>query len=191
MTDDLRAQLGRWYGSPGRHYHTLDHVDEVLERFETCRQGLKQAMEVYVAVLFHDAIYVVGRPDNEARSAELARAQAPRWFDVDLDRVVELILLTAAHGRHDGVDPDAALFLYCDMAILGSEAEHYGRYAEGVRREWEALIPPQDYVRGRADFLRSMLKTECIYLSRFWGSRLESPARANIAAELERLDAKG
>ena len=190
MTDDLRAQLGRWYGSPGRHYHTLDHVDEVLERFETCRHQLRQAMEVYVAVLFHDAVYEVGRPDNEARSAELARSEAHRWFDVDLDRVAELILLTAAHGRHEGADPDAALFLDCDMAILGSESDHYGRYAEGVRREWETLIPPQDYIRGRAAFLRSILKTDRIYLSEFWGSRLEASARANIAAELQRLDAK-
>lgn len=96
---------------------------------------MRQAQEAYVAVLFHDAVYDVGRTDNEARSAALARDEAPRWFDVDLDRVEELILLTASHGRQAVIGPDAALFLDCDMAILGSSPERYQLYTQHVTAE--------------------------------------------------------
>ncbi|HET8935603.1 MAG TPA: hypothetical protein VFN67_19275 [Polyangiales bacterium] len=39
-----------------------------------------------------------------------------------IERVRALIMLTARHGRIDGaeVDAEAALFLDCDMAIVGS-----------------------------------------------------------------------
>lgn len=190
MAPDLRAALARWYGNPGRHYHTLDHVDEVLERFQQCRTSLVRPLEVEVAVLFHDAIYEVGRPDNEARSAALARAEAPRWFEVDLDRVSDLILLTAAHGRQGVVDHDAALFLDCDMAILGASSERYALYAQGVEREWAPVVSADDYRAGRAAFLRKVLDLERIFLSDPWHLRLDAQARTNLGQELSRLDAQ-
>jgi predicted metal-dependent HD superfamily phosphohydrolase len=45
-----------------------------------------------------------------------------RNYMAKIERVRALIMLTARHGRIDGaeVDAEAALFLDCDMAIVGS-----------------------------------------------------------------------
>ena len=79
------------------------------------RPGWTQPAEIYLAVLYHDAIYHAGRKDNEARSAQLALqaiAQAPELAAVDAARVGQLILLTARHGElgPQDVDAEAALF---------------------------------------------------------------------------------
>ena len=60
------------YETPGRQYHTWEHVLECfahLRAFE-CAAPRK----VFLAILFHDAVYAAGRPDNEAESAALATA---------------------------------------------------------------------------------------------------------------------
>mgnify|MGYP002631602300 CR=1 FL=1 len=185
MNPELRECLSVWYGTPGRHYHTLAHVDEVLEHLERCRNLLGQWEEAYVAVLFHDAVYEVGRPDNERRSALLARREAPRWFEVDLDRVAHLIELTASHGRQHEVNTDAALFLDCDMAILGSSPDRYALYADQIQAEWSPLASPEDYAQGRAAFLEKVLDGR-IFLSPFWHDRLDEDARRNLRWELSR-----
>ena len=189
MTPSLREALAAWYGTPGRHYHTIDHVDEVLANFESCRSLMRQPMEAYVAVLFHDAVYEVGQTDNEARSAALACEQAPRWFDVDLERVHDLIMMTASHGSHSVTDADAALFLDCDMAILGASPKRYQEYTRQIFAEWAPVVAPRDFAEGRAAFLRKVLKTR-IFLSDLWHQRLESSARRNLEAELLRLSAE-
>ena len=127
LPEAQRAALEAAYATPTRAYHNVRHVEEVLRHFDAAQDeaGWARPVDVRLAVLYHDAIYEPGRKDNEARSADLAREHLQRWpqLDVDVDRVVELILLTARHGQLEpgSLDRDAAQFLDCDMAILGSE----------------------------------------------------------------------
>ena len=132
---------------------------------------MRHAQEAYVAVLFHDAVYDVRRTDNEARSAALARDEAPRWFDVDLDRVEELILLTASHGRQAVIAPDAALFLDCHMAILGSSPQRYQLYTQQITAEWEPKVSPADFRRGRSEFIRRLMQIR-IFIRDNWYIRI-------------------
>jgi hypothetical protein len=72
-----------------------------------------------------------------ARSAELASAAIRRFLPdapTDLDRVSRLILLTTCHGHLalEDVDRDAALFLDCDMAILGASPAVFDAYHAGI-----------------------------------------------------------
>src|SRR5262245_25290518 len=88
MIDAIPAPLWREvdaaYATPGRAYHTIAHVREVLRRCEDVAAlggpGWQHPDEVLLAALFHDAVYVPGAKDNEARSAELARDAAARYF---------------------------------------------------------------------------------------------------------------
>ncbi|HET6783232.1 MAG TPA: hypothetical protein VFH12_05295, partial [Pseudoxanthomonas sp.] len=77
----MLSELEAAYAAPPRAYHNFGHVQEVLHRFAevTAGPGWAQPAEVYLAVLYHDAIYEAGRKDNEARSADLAMAQIARW----------------------------------------------------------------------------------------------------------------
>src|SRR5258708_10802834 len=75
LPDVLLDRVAEAYGAPPRVHHTFAHVLDVAQRFEEVARGpgWRRPREVYIAVLFHDAVYVAGRRDNEARSAELAR----------------------------------------------------------------------------------------------------------------------
>src|SRR5258706_16295203 len=59
------------YQSPGRHYHTWEHVLACVEHLRS--MSCESPRTVFLALLFHDAVYVAGASDNEEQSARLAR----------------------------------------------------------------------------------------------------------------------
>src|SRR5262245_33730300 len=68
---ELIAALAAAYTEPHRRYHDATHIAEVLGWYDRVADdlGWHQPAEVYVAIVFHDAIYTPGANDNEARSA--------------------------------------------------------------------------------------------------------------------------
>lgn len=160
------------------------HVAAVLACYDTVADelGWDQPAEVYVAIVFHDAIYVPGARDNEAKSAAWARRSG---LPVDLERVAALIDLTARHGAlaPADVDRDAALFLDCDMSILGARPEVFDAYDEGIAREY-ADVPAEAYRAGRRAFLTRLASEPRIFLSDYFHARLDAAARANLARAL-------
>lgn len=181
------------WSTPGRHYHGIDHLLALLDGFAAlCDEGCwSRPEEVWLALAFHDAVYVPGAQDNEAQSAALAQQVIPRLFpNADVARVCHLIQLTAVHGtlRPDDVDPEAALFLDLDMSVLGAAPEIYARYAEGVAAEY-SFLDPALYAAGRGAFLTKLLQQERIFLSARFHARLDAPARQNLAAEQRRWSA--
>ncbi len=189
---------GQWealqasYATPPRAYHHFGHVRSLLQHCQWVAEqvGWRQPREVFLAVLYHDAIYESGRKDNEARSADLAVTEIARWLpdaDVDVARVRELILLTARHGRlqPDEVDEEAALFLDCDMAIIGAPADVFDAYDEGVAEEYAGSVPGFLYRAGRKRFLRKLLDQPRIFLSDPFHRQFDAPARANLRRRVE------
>ncbi len=188
MNPNLKDDLQVWYSTPGRHYHTFAHVEEVLAHYRFCFHLIEKRDEVFAAILWHDAIYVVGAATNEEASAALMRREAPRWFPgMDLDFAEDLIHKTASHGQHQDEAGDTALFLDCDMAILGQNPDRYREYAAQVAAEWAPVAPAELYKIGRARFLQDVLGAERIYISDFWADRLEDQARLNLMNELAGL----
>jgi len=175
------------YATPPRAYHSFEHVREVEAHWRDveARLGWQRPRETWAAVLYHDAIYVAGRADNEAESARLARRELAGTPELDLDEVERLILLTAEHGKLTpaGVDRDAALFLDCDMAILGSAPERYARYERAIREEY-AAIPDDLFAAGRRRFIERLLAAERIFLSDDFHARLDARARENLRRAL-------
>jgi predicted metal-dependent HD superfamily phosphohydrolase len=178
-----------------RAYHTIEHVAEVARNLEEAceRAGARPTLEVFLAVLFHDAVYEAGRSDNEARSADLARAAIARWLPatVDADGVATIILLTARHGAlaPSDVDAEAARMLDADMAILGAPEEAFDRYDEGVAFEYAEAVPAEAYRVGRRSFLEKLAAAPRIFLTEDAHQRLDAPARANLVRAAARLAA--
>ncbi len=186
IPDDLAAELAAAYGEPHRAYHDLRHVDELLAWFDVVARevGWVQPAEVQVAILFHDVVYDVTRADNEARSAARAReAIARAWPAVDADRVAQLIELTAQHGALTSADGDAALFLDCDLAILGAAPARYDEYERAIAIEY-ARVAADAYRAGRRAFLARLAAKPRLYFSDFFHARLDATARANLARAL-------
>lgn len=194
----MLSELEAAYATPPRAYHNFGHVQEVLHRFAevTAGPGWAQPAEVYLAVLYHDAIYEAGRKDNEARSADLAMAQIARWLPeqgIDTLRVAELINLTARHGQFsptdfgdDGFSLDARHFLDCDMAILGAEPNVFDAYDAGIAEEYRGHVPRFLFRLNRKRFLEGLLARERIYLSDWFHQRYDAAARANLRRAIAR-----
>ena len=191
-----RAALEAAYADPPRAYHSFAHVGELMREMATVLSGpgWHRPREVWLAVLYHDAVYVPGATDNEARSAALAREAIVRWLPdagIDAGRVAELIVLTARHGQHDPDDfPDDAdgddtrRFLDCDMAILGAPAARFDAYDRAIAAEYRDRVPGWLYRMQRRRFLAALLRRPRIYLSAEFHERLDATARANLRRTL-------
>lgn len=179
------------YGTPGRHYHTWQHIQACLK--EAATFAFDDPLTVYAALLFHDAVYLAGTKDNEAQSAQLAEQQLrlhTSFTPAQIARVHHLIMLTA---DHDGLPADAPrddqLLVDIDLGILATEPAIYDRYAANVCLEWlPRVVTKAQYTAGRAAFLRRMLAAPRIFHSSEFAAR-ETIARTNISRELAALAA--
>lgn len=186
LPPEQQAALEAAYAGSTRAYHHYGHAQDVLGHVEEVQHqvGWQHPQEVRLAALYHDAIYDPARKDNEARSAELAREHLARWMPgrADADRVAELILLTARHGQFKPgeLDPEAELFLDCDMAILGAAPEAFDAYHCGIAAEYRGHVPGWLFKVKRKQFLKALLGTERIFLSPHFHARLDTAARNNL-----------
>ncbi len=195
--DSLRQLMAACYARPGRHYHTLQHLDQCLSELQALlalahvAAQLHEPRELAVALLFHDAVYDPAAEDSEEQSAKLCSEAAPLFFPgLDLPLVTRLIRLTSLHGRLPGrltLSEQDRLFLDVDMSVLGSPPGLYAAYREGVRREFEPWLGAQRFDLGRRAFLARLLENPHIYLSAHYQREREASARANLRAELEAL----
>jgi predicted metal-dependent HD superfamily phosphohydrolase len=179
------------YASPPRAYHSFAHVQEVLRHFHSVSTW-QHPREVYLAILFHDAIYFAGKSDNEARSGDLAVKAIETFIPkegVDTALVRRLIELTAKHGKlkREDLDDDARLFLDCDMAILGASEAQFDAYDAAIALEYSE-VPKILYRFNRKRFLKHLLEVDRIFLSEFFHARFDAPARANLSRVLGRAD---
>jgi predicted metal-dependent HD superfamily phosphohydrolase len=183
VADEMFEDVCKQYGSPGRFYHTLDHIGAMLETVESLASFTRNLNAVKLAVWLHDVIYQSRASDNEERSAEHAE-QLCEKISIPEGRVVaSMILKTKTHEAGD--DPDAQVLIDADLAILGASEQAYRAYADQIRQEY-AWVPEPDYRRGRRQILeRFLARPKIIHLL----GHLEEPARRNIAAEIARLQA--
>jgi predicted metal-dependent HD superfamily phosphohydrolase len=133
---------------------------------------------VELAAWFHDAIYEVGRDDNEDRSAELALellASSPIR-----DEVARLVLVTKTHKVADN-DVNGAVLCDADLSVLGSDALRYRTYAAAVREEY-ADVPDEVFKPARAQVLSSLLDGPLFHTAA-GRDRWEQLARRNIVEE--------
>lgn len=177
------------YESPGRHYHAWSHIEACLGEFRSFAWDEPRA--ALLALLFHDAVYVAGRRDNEALSADMADAAMRQWTDADdaeREAVRTTILATAHHHANAGASADTARLLDIDLAVLGASRDDYLRYATGVRAEWVPhVVSPAEFIAGRSRFLKGLLAQAQIYSTLAMRSRREAAARDNLMRELAPL----
>jgi predicted metal-dependent HD superfamily phosphohydrolase len=178
--------LGR-YADPGRGYHNLRHLDEVLRNVDELADVARDPDAVRLAAWFHDAVYDPTAPDNEERSARLAEAVLTE-LRVDAARIAEVARLVRATATHEVApdDTDAAVLCDADLAILAADPGRYAEYVAGVRREY-AHASDADFASGRVVVLRALLAHRPMFRTAAARSEWEQTARANVTAELARL----
>ncbi|MBA2286247.1 MAG: hypothetical protein H0W02_12245 [Ktedonobacteraceae bacterium] len=175
------------YTSPGRFYHTLDHIQAVLESITSLRTLACDLPALQFAAWFHDSIYDTHAADNEERSADYAKTLLMNFgvSSATIATTKRLIVCTKDHQAATD-DSDCHIFLDADLAILGAPATHYLLYSKAIRREY-AWVPEEDYRTGRATVLRRFLQRKQIYWTPPMFGTLEERARQNMQAEIDQL----
>ena len=155
LADRTFEDVREHYAEPGRFYHTLDHVQTVLETVESLGSYARNLNAVKLATWLHDVIYDSKASDNEERSADYAERLCEKFSIPEGHLVTSLILRTKTHDAGD--DADAQVLLDADLAILGASEPAYRAYAEKIRQEY-AWVPEPDYRQGRAAGLAELLE---------------------------------
>lgn len=186
------VQLFNGYSDPSRAYHNWDHIARMLDLWESVHDRLSRPRAVYLAILFHDAVYDPAADDNELRSANLLHECIKDEHIDDMIGADVLILSTRTHtvdNRYEtGIRNDCAYFLDMDLSVLGGTHREYDQYADGIRREY-AHVSDGHYHRERTRVLERFLERDRIYFTEWAISRWETPARQNIQRELKVLGA--
>ncbi len=177
-----------------RTYHNLNHLREMLGHYGELpihlqltnnRSGEMAPALFGLSLIYHDVIYIAGRSDNEARSADLL---VKHLLQAGIDPLQcawcrSLIMATKTHQPESGDDGAQSLLIDLDLAVLARTESGYDSYAENVREEFK-LFPGFLYRRGRKKALKHFLDQEYIYHTEYFRSRWESRARDNLSREL-------
>ncbi len=179
------ALLARWR-EPHRRHHDERHLTEVLAAIGSLAGPDDDTEAVELAAWFHDAVYA-GRPDDEERSADLARDELVTTGadPTVVDEVVRLVLLTRAHDPQPD-DRPGALLCDADLSVLGADPQRYADYAAAVRAEY-AHVDDADWRTGRARVLRDLLALDPLFRTAEGRGRWQVAARTNLTAELTAL----
>ncbi|MFD6891209.1 hypothetical protein [Streptomyces sp. NPDC059957] len=181
------------WAEPQRRYHTTAHLADVLARIDVLTAEGERAdrSAVELAAWFHDAVYRPDRSENEERSAALAERALPE-LGIDDARTAEVARLVRLTITHDPAPGDANGELLCDadLGVLAGTAQEYAAYAAAVRAEY-GFVPDEAFRAGRAAVLRQLLELPRLFRTAYGAAHWESPARANLAAELAELAALG
>ena len=176
------ALIAAW-SEPHRRYHDLAHLAAVLGLVGEFAAAAADPAAVRLAAWYHDAVYDPTRPDNEAVSAQRARAGLRGLVpDEQIAEVERLVLLTSAHDPEPG-DADGAVLCDADLAVLAGPPDGYAAYASAVRTEYGHLTD-EVFTAGRIAVLEQLLALPALYRLPAVAAEWTPRARANLTAEL-------
>jgi predicted metal-dependent HD superfamily phosphohydrolase len=186
---NLFTQLITNYQEPHRHYHTLQHLQQLFTALQNIdlSSSLNDRSSIILSIFFHDAIYDTRSHENEAQSAKLASESLTKLNlpNTTIDRITHLIHLTKYHPAQP-TDLDAQLLLDLDLSILATPPIQYQTYAKAIRQEYD-WVHESDYRKGRSQILQTFLNRDRIYHHPQMQHH-ESQARINLNQEIETLN---
>ncbi len=182
----LWAEIEKNYTAKGRHYHSLVHLENLLEQLSSVRSRINDWDTLLFSLFYHDIIYNVLKNDNEEKSAKLA---ASRMYELSLpassiERCKHQILATQKHQPDS--DSDTNYFTDADLSVLGQKWDIYWEYTQNVRKEY-AIYPDLLYKPGRIKVLKHFLDKPQIYHTPHFYQKYEEPARVNMMEEWRAL----
>ena len=179
------------YCEPGRAYHTLEHILDLIIISRQFRTKISDYTSVLLAIIFHDIIYDPKSNINEEDSAVLFVELLQEHLDGSLlTKTANYIIATTDHLPGKILDYDLLLFLDLDMSILGRERDEYSSYAAKIRMEY-SHIDESAFNVGRSGFLRKTLQSHNhILLTEEFRTLMESKARSNLEWEINFLESK-
>jgi predicted metal-dependent HD superfamily phosphohydrolase len=191
-SSDIRLVIQLWneietnYSNKKRHYHTLTHLENLLQQLLAVKTKIKEWDTVLFTLYYHDIIYNPLKTTNEEKSAEFAenRMQLIAVPQPIIDNCINQILATKKHLL--STDDDTNIFTDADLSILGQPWELYEKYYKQVRKEY-ALYPDLIYIPGRKKVLQHFLQMQQIFKTDYFFEKFEEQAKENLKKELQKL----
>ena len=179
-SDAVFGELVVKYEEDGRFYHTLAHIQNVLEVIQSLSSYAQDLPAIQLAAWFHDAIYDPRAADNERQSAQYAaRALDYLGIPTATSATVQRLIQATTHRPPYPDDIDCQILLDADLATFASDHTLQVWIEEAIRQEY-AFVPETAYRKGRRRILQQFLQRERIYYTEPMAATLEKQARQNI-----------
>jgi len=186
LKNELWSEIDKNYSSKKRHYHTLEHLNNLLYQLTAVKSEIKNWETILFTLFYHDIIYNSLKSDNEEKSAELAEKRM-KQISVSNDKTElckKQILATKSHIK--STDSDTNYFTDADLSVLGQNWETYLLYCKNVRKEY-SIYPALVYNPGRKKVLNHFLSMDRIFKTDFFYNKFEVQAKQNLQQEIESL----
>ena len=184
---EIHQRLTNAYSEPQRHYHTLFHIEHCLSLFDQCKSLVENPDALELAIWFHDVIFEPGKPDNEARSAELYQSLSAAVHRADFRALVGRLIIATLHDGGSLEDSDAGYMVDIDLSSFGLPWEDFLRDTQDLRNECSHLNDAEYYQR-QGDFRASLLSRPRFYLTDYFYQRFEQQARDNLSRYFAQAD---
>jgi predicted metal-dependent HD superfamily phosphohydrolase len=186
LIDKLWTEVELYYSKKKRHYHTLSHLDNLLNQLLEVKDKIESWDTVLFTLFYHDIIYQATKSNNEEESAKLAEERMKQLFVPSeiIENCVAQILVTKAHLANSNSDTN--YFTDADLSVIGQNKEEYTIYYKNVRKEY-SIYPDLLYNPGRKKVLKHFLKMDRIYKTDYFFTKYEIQAKLNLQAELNLL----
>ena len=186
VANELWTEIEQNYSNKKRHYHTLQHLNSLLEQLTEAKKEIQNWDAILFTLYYHDIVYNTLKSDNEEKSAALAKT---RMTQIAVStQTIELcynqILATKSHQTSSNSDTN--YFTDADLAVLGKSWETYATYYKNVRKEY-AIYPDFLYNRGRKKVIKHFLAMDRIFKTDFFYYKFETQAKQNLNQELNLL----
>lgn len=186
LAKELWVEIEQNYSNKKRHYHTLQHLENLLGQLVEVKNEIKDWDTVLFTLYYHDVVYNALKSDNEEKSAELA---VKRMEQIAVpDEIIKLcaaqILATKSHLKSS--DSDTNYFTDTDLSVLGQPWKTYSAYYKNVRKEY-AIYPDLIYNPGRKKVLIHFLTMDNIFKTDLFYQKFEMQAKKNLQQELSLL----
>jgi predicted metal-dependent HD superfamily phosphohydrolase len=186
VKNELWTEIEKNYSSKKRHYHTLQHLDNLLSQLTEVKSEIQNWETTLFTLFYHDIIYNSIKSDNEEKSAGLAekRMKQISVSNYKIELCKKQILATKSHIK--SIDSDTNYFTDADLSILGQNWETYLLYCKNVRKEY-SIYPAIVYNPGRKKVLNHFLSMDRIFKTDFFYNKFETQAKLNLQQEIESL----
>lgn len=185
--DALRDALLDAYAAPGRHFHDVRHLADVLEALAALQRAGNEfdPLPVTLAAWFRRSVYA-GERDDDERSAVRAEEQLLPVTGPELAQEVARLIRDTETLRPEPGDTAAAALCDAALCMLKGSPEQYDEYVRDVRREYPHLSD-EEFRVGRTLVVEGLVERPRIYHSEHGCQEWEAAARANLERELTAL----
>jgi predicted metal-dependent HD superfamily phosphohydrolase len=147
---------------------------------------IKDYKQLYIAICYHDAVYVAGNKDNEEKSVEMFMRDFRKTFsDEELNRISSLIMSTKTGIKHDDIKKIKYADLIHDLDMISfMDFETMRSNDVKIRSEFSHLTPLEFY-EYKLKYFKNLIK-DGVFISEFY-EKFNTTAVKNIKKYMKEI----